>query len=63
MMKIAGIMNDIYFFRYKNLLITDRLVVKPCWLFCRKFARVKTDSRLLTYVRRLNSRYEAKIKG
>ena len=26
-------------------------------------ARVKTDSRLLTYVRRLNSRYEAKIKG
>lgn len=52
MMKIAGIMNDIYFFRYKNLLITDRLVVKPCWLFCRKFARVKTDSRLLTYVRR-----------
>ena len=60
MMKIAGIMNDIFFFRYKNLLITDRLVVK---LFCRKFARVKTDSRLLTYVRRLNSRYEAKIKG
>lgn len=38
MMKIAGIMNDIYFFCYKNLLITDRLVVKPCWLFCRKFA-------------------------
>ena len=23
---------------YKNLLIIDRSVVKPCWLFCRKFA-------------------------
>ena len=57
-------MNDIYFFCYKNLLVTDRSVVKPTkTLLTLLSSKNRFQRSLLTYVRRLNSRYKAKIKG
>jgi len=52
MMKIAAIMNDIYFFCYKNLLITDRSVVKTYKLLCHKFTSASKNwfqTRLLIF--------------